>query len=119
MLDFPLIQNSNRPSLWLHWLRGAGIHYNKRIFGPRLPTHDVIIECAVAGMGLAIAPRIFVQEELRSGKLKLALERVQTSGESYFLCSAQARQGSKNVRLFRDWFITEAKRHRHSLPVAS
>ncbi|MCX2698325.1 MULTISPECIES: LysR substrate-binding domain-containing protein [Ochrobactrum] len=119
LLDFPLIQNSNRPSLWLHWLRGAGIHYNKRIFGPRLPTHDIIIECAVAGMGLAIAPRIFVQDELRSGKLKLALDRVQTSGESYFLCVAQARQGSKNVHLFRDGFIAEAKRHRHSLAAAS
>lgn len=116
LLDFPLIQNSSRPTLWLHWLRGAGIHYNKRIFGPRLPTHDVIIECATAGMGLAIAPRLFVQDELRAGKLKLALKRVQTSGESYFLCSAQTRQGAKNVHLFRDWVIAEAKRQRYDRP---
>src|SRR5690606_19652762 len=60
LLDYPLIQNSSRPSLWLHWLRGAGVHYKSRIYGPRLPNFDMILECAVNGMGLAVVPELHV-----------------------------------------------------------
>lgn len=110
LFDYPLIQNSSRSSLWLQWLRGADIHVNKRIFGPRVPTFDVIVECAVQGMGLAVVPKIFVQDELQRGLLIKALPREQLSGESYYLCINQRKTTAKNVSIFRDWFLTEMKR---------
>ncbi|MFK0161688.1 LysR substrate-binding domain-containing protein [Rhizobium sp. NPDC090279] len=118
LLDFPLIQNSSRPSLWLHWLRGAGVHYKSRIYGPRLPNFDIIVECAINGMGLAVVPELHVRDELASGTLKPALNRLQTSGEGFYLCFPQARMSSANVRVFRDWFATEFVRRRQFLPPA-
>lgn len=116
LLDWPLIQNSSRPSLWLHWLRGAGVHYKSRIYGPRLPNLDMIIECAIDGMGLAVVPELHVRPELASGALKPALPRLQDSGESFYLCYPQSRMSSSNVRVFRDWFAAEFPRQRQFLP---
>jgi DNA-binding transcriptional LysR family regulator len=118
LLDYPLIQNSSRPSLWLHWLRGAGVHYKSRIYGPRLPNFDMILECAVNGMGLAVVPELHVRDELASGTLRLAFDRLQTSGEGFYLCFPQVRMSSTNVRIFRDWFATEFGRRRQFMPPA-
>ncbi|NRQ17440.1 LysR substrate-binding domain-containing protein [Ensifer sesbaniae] len=118
LLDCPLIQNSARPSLWLHWLRGAGVSYNSRIYGPRLPTTDMIIECALQGMGLAVVPEIHVREEIADGRLRPAFRRYQPSGESFYLCYPESRIGSDGVRAFRDWFLTEFQRQRQFLPPA-
>lgn len=118
LLDYPLIQNSSRPSLWLHWLRGAGVHYKSRIYGPRLPNFDMILECATGGMGLAVVPELHVREQLAAGVLKPAFNRLQHSGEGFYLCFPQARMSSTNVRTFRDWFATEFARRRQFLPPA-
>lgn len=112
LLDYPLIQNSSRSSLWLQWLRGADIHLNKRIIGPRLPTMDMIIESAVHGLGLAVVPKIFVRQELASGQLMMALTREQSSGENFYFCISQRNAAAKNVTLFRDWLIADMKKMR-------
>ena len=113
VLDYPLIQNSARPSLWLLWLRGAGVRYRSRIHGPRLPTHDMIIECAKQGMGLAVVPEIYVRNELATAQLKLAFPRSQLSGEGIYICYPEARIGVPTVRVFRDWFATDFQRRKH------
>lgn len=118
LLDYPLIQNSSRPSLWLHWLRGAGVNYKSRIYGPRLPNFDMILECANSGMGLAVVPELHVRAELAAGSLRPAFHRLQTSGESFYLCFPQARMSSTNVRTFRDWFFTEFARRKQFLPMS-
>lgn len=116
ILDFPLIQNSARPSLWLHWLRGAGVRYKSRIYGPRLPTIDMIIECARLGMGLAVVPEMYVRNEIASGQLRLAFDRRQHSGESFYICYPEARIGSPAVRAFRDWFASDFQRRKQFFP---
>ncbi len=118
LLDYPLIQNSGRPSLWLHWLRGAGVHYKSRIYGPRLPNFDIILECAIGGMGLAVVPELHVREELAAGVLKPAFNRLQHSGEAFYFCCPEARMSSANVRIFRNWFTAELPRRKHFLPPA-
>lgn len=112
LLDLPLIQNSARPSLWLHWLRGGGVHYKSRIQGPRLPTIDMIVECAVQGLGLAVVPRNFVTQELQTGTLVMALPRTQTTGEGIYVCYPHARISSSKVQLFREWFKKDIARPR-------
>lgn len=112
LLALPLIQNSSRPSLWLHWLRGGGVHYKSRIYGPRLPTIDMITECAVQGVGLAVVPDFLVAGELAAGRLRLALKRSQSSGEGIYVCYPHSRMSSPKVRLFRDWFGAEFSRRR-------
>ena len=119
LLDFPLIQNSSRPSLWLHWLRGAGVHYKSRIFGPRLPSIDMIIECAIEGMGLAVVPEMYVHDELAKGGLQLVFNRSQSSGEAIYACYPHSRISSPDVRVFREWFAAESVRQRNFLPSAN
>lgn len=119
LLDFPLIQNSARPSLWLHWLRGAGVRYKSRIYGPRLPTHDMIIECARQGMGLAVVPELYVRNELASGQLRLAFERRQHSGEGIYICLPETRIGVPVVRAFRDWFAADFQRKKHLIQAST
>lgn len=109
LFSYPLIQNSARSSLWLQWLRGADIHLNKRIFGPRMPTMDIVIECATRGLGLAIVPYLFVQKEIGEGELMPALKRRQYSGEDFYLCISQRRATSGQVTLFRDWYLSSLK----------
>ena len=99
-------------------MKYPGVHYKSRIYGPRLPNFDMILECAVNGMGLAVVPELHVRDELASGTLRLAFDRLQTSGEGFYLCFPQVRMSSTNVRIFRDWFATEFGRRRQFLPPA-
>jgi DNA-binding transcriptional LysR family regulator len=63
-----LLASKTRPDAWSDWGRAAGL-------GTPFTPHEyfdhfyLLIQAAVCGLGLAVVPRILVQEDLQSGKL--------------------------------------------------
>ncbi|AFK56070.1 LysR substrate-binding domain-containing protein [Tistrella mobilis] len=110
-----LIQNVSRPSLWMHWLRAADIPFTGPILGPRFSVTDMIIEAAIAGMGLAVVPESYVLAELADGRLKPAFPQRCSSGEGFYMCCPEAFMSQNGVAAFRRWFLAEARR-RNLLP---
>lgn len=114
--DFTLIQNVSRPSLWLHWLRSAGITFQGPILGPRFSVTDAIIEATLCGLGLAVVPESYVRAELAQGRLKLAFGQRCTSGEAFYMCCPKAFMSQNGVAAFRKWFLTEGQRRKRFAP---
>lgn len=107
-LDFerlPTLQNASRPSLWLSWLRATGGHYNGAIQGIRFPHHEMLIQAAVNGLGLALVPIHYIDSELRSGALVPLFGAPVESGESYWTVIPENKAHKPNLLKIRDWLV--------------
>lgn len=102
---------SYRADEWNLWFAAAGLEaWNAS--GPAGPVFDssrLMVEAAVQGAGVALAPpRMFVRE-LQSGLLVCPFEQRVTTG-SYWLTRLKSRRMAPAMTLFRDWILAEASR---------
>lgn len=104
-----LLQNASRSSLWLKWLRASDINYRGTLQGPRFDNTGMLINAAIAGYGLAVAPVILVEKELAEGRLHPPFGQPVLSGESYFLVYPERKAHSVAVKRFRDWILQMTK----------
>ena len=111
-LDFrrlPSLQNSSRPSLWLAWLRASNRPYEGAIQGLRLPRNELLIEAALAGLGLAVVPFSYVSTEIAAGRLFLPFGDPVPSGEAYWVVMPERKAHRPNLLIMRDWLLREAR----------
>lgn len=101
--EFPLLQNAGRPSLWLNWLRLVELSYSGRIQGTRFSHHEMIINAAVHGLGLAVVPTFYVRDELARGKLHMPFGEPVRSDDSYYLVYPERKSHNPSIVVFRDW----------------
>lgn len=109
--NYPMLQNSGRPSLWLNWLRLAGLSYSGRIQGSRFSHHEMIINAAVHGIGIAVIPTFYIERELVNGLLHMPFGDPIQSEDSYFAVYPERKSHNANIILFRDWLIRQTRRH--------
>lgn len=107
---FPTLQNASRPTLWLHWLRASGHDRVGVIQGAvRLPSNEMLIRGAVNGLGLAVIPIHYIEEELASGKLVQPFPGAVPSGESYWAVIPQNKSNKPNLGKMCNWLLHAAK----------
>lgn len=108
---FPMLQNASRPSLWLHWLRMAGLSYSGRIQGNRFAHNDMLINAAVHGIGIAVIPVCYIERELACGELHMPFGDAIRSGDSFYAIYPERKAHQPNVILFRDWLIRQTRKY--------
>lgn len=69
LLDEPLLHTASRPQAWPEWLQGMGLAAPRAQPGASFPHLYHLLEAAIAGLGVAIAPEPLVADDLRSGRL--------------------------------------------------
>lgn len=69
VLTQPLLHTLSRPQAWSSWAEQAGIAAGKLHLGQGYPHLYHLIEAAVAGRGIAIAPEQLVANDLADGRL--------------------------------------------------
>lgn len=111
-IQFPMLQNASRPSMWLHWLRVAGLSYHGTIQGPRFPYSDVLVNGAINGLGLALVPVCYIERELANGELHMPFGGPVPSGETYFVVYPDRKSHQQNIGIFRDWLLRETRAYR-------
>jgi DNA-binding transcriptional LysR family regulator len=102
---YTLLQHVTRPRAWQEWLRTAGVENVDGQLGPRFEQFYMVIQAAIAGLGLAVLPRFLIQEELASGRLVVAFDRPVTSQHAYYLVHPERKTDLRRVALFRDWLL--------------
>jgi len=107
---FPMLQNAGRPSLWLNWLRLAGLSYSGRIQGTRFSSHEMIINAAIHGLGIAVVPTFYIERELASGMLHMPFGDPIKSSDAYYAIYPERKAHNANIVLFRDWLVRQTKR---------
>lgn len=69
LLDEPLLQTTSRLQAWPTWAAENGIDPHHLNYGQDFEHLYYLLEAAVAGLGVAIAPEPLVAEDLKAGRL--------------------------------------------------
>ncbi|RQZ20996.1 LysR family transcriptional regulator [Burkholderia sp. Bp9031] len=108
---YPLLQQSTRPYAWRDWFASRDMHVEGDMAGPRFELFSMLAEAAVHGMGIALIPRLLVEDELRRGTLIQASKHELPSGRSYFLICPAQKADNGALSIFRDWIETQARQY--------
>ena len=100
LLDEPLLHTASRPQAWPRWLASHQLTDAPRL-GTGFDHLTYLLEAAVAGLGVAIAPRELVQADLDSGRLVAPWGFADTGG-TWALCAARGNPDAR-IALLADW----------------
>lgn len=104
----PLLQQASRPSLWMEWFENAGMDPRTILRGARFEQFGMVINAAVAGLGVALVPELHVEEQLRQGSLRCISSRRLTTDTPYSLIVPGRAEENATLMQFRDWLAHEA-----------
>lgn len=82
----PLLHTTSRPQAWPEWARAEGLAAEGLQMGQAFEHLYYLLEAAVAGLGVAIAPRQLVADDLHCGRLQAPWGFRQTRGQ-WILCT--------------------------------
>ena len=100
LLDEPLLHTASRPQAWPRWLGAQHLPDAPRL-GTGFDHLTYLLEAAVAGLGVAIAPRELVQADLDSGRLVAPWGFTDTGG-TWALCAVRGTPDPR-LPLLADW----------------
>ena len=112
LAKLPLLQASTRPYAWRHWFEALGLSVDNDMAGPRLELFSMLSEAAAQGLGVALVPRMLVENELASGRLVQLLAQESLSDRRYYLIYPGHKAASPALRAFAEWLESEAARYR-------
>jgi len=107
LFNHRLIRHSTRPNGWEHWFRSVGVHAGHLQWGPSLEHFFMVIQAAIAGLGVALLPSFLVEDDIRNGTLVSPFP-VRVSGPgAYYLVTSAAKSELPRVKLFRKWLLDQ------------
>lgn len=89
-----LLHTSSRPQAWPAWAQANGLDMDALHYGQGFTRLFYLLEAAVAGLGVAIAPEQLVQDDLRAGRL-LAPWGFQQTEAKWILATPRRRNDSR------------------------
>lgn len=106
LLDRQLLHSMIRPEGWPLWFDSVGRKQMQSRHNLFLANTALCLQAAVDGLGVAMAQRAYVQEELQSGRLSVALPHEALTDSGYYLLCDPQRVGLPSVRAFREWLLS-------------
>lgn len=110
----PLLHHIGRHDAWPRWFEHAGVADVDITAGPRFELFSMLIEAALAGLGVALVPRFLAQRELAAGELVVPFELSLDSGQAYYLVIPDTPGPSAALLRFADWLSAEAAVYREA-----
>lgn len=98
-----LLQQSTRPHLWHDWMGTRGITMDNAWSGPRFEHFYMMMQAAVGGLGVALLPRILVEDELNEGRLIIPFDGSHKSRDAYHFVCPPEKQNDPKIEIFRRW----------------
>ncbi|MBT5495353.1 MAG: transcriptional regulator GcvA [Alphaproteobacteria bacterium] len=103
-----LLHNAPRPRDWRRWLELAEITGIDPDAGPRFDSLNLSIQAAIGGVGVGIAIRALVEEELASGRLIQPFGPSRLSSRPFYLTYPSHHARDKRLAVFAKWLNAEA-----------
>lgn len=111
-----LLHQTTRPDAWPEWFMAQGLPPSTGFKGPRFEQFGMIVEAALAGLGVALMPRFLVQAELASGRLIALDSRPVVSRNAYWFVIPERKAADPLVAAFLTWIVQETARSRSAAP---
>lgn len=112
---YRLLQQATRPYAWRDWFASRGMRVDGDMSGPRFELFSMQTEAAIRGMGIALIPRLLIEDELRRRDLVTVANHDYLSDRSYYLIYPEQKSDSAPLRAFREWIEGEARSYREPL----
>ncbi len=107
-----LLHHRARPRAWKDWLHSVNQDTVNAFHGIRFEQFEMIIQAAIAGLGVALVPRFMVREELLRRSLVIPFDKPMTSAESYYLAYTERKRPLPAVQAFRAWILDQVAQDR-------
>ena len=104
LADESLLHTSSRPQAWQHWSDAEGLVQSLNM-GQSFDHLFYLLEAAIAGLGVAIAPRQLVSDDIASGRLLAPWGFRQTAASWVLACPA--RMEDARVGALAKWLRKE------------
>lgn len=112
---YPLLQQSTRPYAWRDWFASRGMQFEGDMAGPRFELFSMLAEAAVHGLGIALIPRLLIENELERGVLIQVSRHAHPSNRSYYLIYPEQKSGNPALTAFGEWVEAQARQYREPL----
>jgi DNA-binding transcriptional LysR family regulator len=114
LANFPMLHKNTREDAWTRWFAAAGHEELAPMAGPRYDLFSMIIQGACFGIGVALVPRLYVQDELKNGSLVIPIDFSIRGLKQYCVVYPDHKEVSPAARLFFDWLIHAASEERQA-----
>lgn len=105
LLGEPLLHTASRPQAWPSWARSKGLEPDALQFGQSFEHLYFLLEAALAGLGVAIAPQQLVADDLAAGRLLAPWGFVETSAR--LALWVPARRVDRRAERLAEWLRVE------------
>lgn len=106
----PRLHRRQNPDAWQRYSEDTGIPLARPAMGARYDLHAMLIEAALAGLGVALVPRLYVETELAQGRLVAPWPEGKTVSKTFCLVLPQSIGSSgEPMQAFARWILDEAK----------
>lgn len=114
-----LLQASTRPHAWRQWFAAQGVVAPNDMAGPRMELFSMLAKAAVHGLGVALIPRLLIEDDLAAGRLRQVVRFEWMSDRSYYLIYPQAPAPRQALQVFSEWLQAQAMPYRTAAPAAA
>jgi DNA-binding transcriptional LysR family regulator len=104
----PLLQQGTRTHHWRRWFAAQGLRVDGDMSGPRFELFSMSIEAAVHGLGVALVPRVLVEDELARGLLADLSGGFEAGDFGYYLVYPEGKADNAALAGFRGWLQRQA-----------
>ena len=101
LLEESLLHTASRPQAWPNWARQQGLDPARLRLGQSFEHLYFLLEAALAGLGVAIAPQQLVADDLQSGRLLAPWGFVET--DARLALWVPARRADRRAERLADW----------------
>ncbi|WP_299788186.1 transcriptional regulator GcvA [uncultured Shewanella sp.] len=99
-----LLKHTTRPELWPYWSERVGLSLTtQKKFG--MEHFYMLSQAAVSGMGLALIPRFFIEEQLADGSLVIPFDSSFSSPYTYYVLTPRSKNLPLKAKAFIDWLL--------------
>ncbi|SOE52251.1 LysR substrate-binding domain-containing protein [Orrella dioscoreae] len=110
----PLLYHTTAPGNWTQWLRAAGAQPPALNLVSGFDQVSILIQAAIADMGVALVQRCLVREVVEQGRLVVPFDLPIELERGYFLCCPPGRSRQPALEKFRQWLLEMAETERAS-----
>ncbi|HEY2021576.1 LysR family transcriptional regulator [Paraburkholderia sp.] len=97
---------SYRVDDWINWFAAAGIA-PLPVRGPMFDSSRLMVEAAIQGAGIALAPALMFEREINTGRLVRPFD-VEVHAGNYWLTCLKGKPMTPAMALFSQWIVKEA-----------
>ncbi|QRG07321.1 LysR family transcriptional regulator [Xanthobacter dioxanivorans] len=106
----PLLHRRQNPDAWQRYAQETGIMLTNPAVGARYDLHAMQIEAALAGLGVALVPRLYIETELAEGRLAAPWPDGESISKTFCLVLPEPiRLSDAPIQVFANWLINEAR----------